>query len=83
MLYFIRALVDSLTDTSSMNGWHKTLRSPAVCNVVTVYMTGQIHGPVSSAPDARLAGHPWYSAVHGYWPVEELAVLADEPAGCG
>jgi len=24
-----------------------------------------------------------YSAVHGFWPVEELAELADGPAGCG
>ena len=25
----------------------------------------------------------WYSAVHGFWPVEELAELADESTGCG
>jgi len=25
----------------------------------------------------------WYSAVHYFWPVEELAELADGPAGCG
>ena len=24
-----------------------------------------------------------YSAVHGFWPVEELAELADKPTGCG
>jgi hypothetical protein len=25
----------------------------------------------------------WYSAVHGFWLVEELAELADGPTGCG
>jgi hypothetical protein len=25
----------------------------------------------------------WYSAVHGFWPVEELTELADGSTGCG
>ena len=25
----------------------------------------------------------WYSAVHYFWPVQELAELADGPTGCG
>ena len=27
--------------------------------------------------------HIQYSAVHGFWPMEELAKLADGPTGCG
>jgi hypothetical protein len=27
--------------------------------------------------------HTQYSAIHGFWPVEELSELAEGPTGCG
>lgn len=29
------------------------------------------------------AGYTWLGAMHGFWPVEELVELVDEPTGCG